>query len=502
MRALLSVWEKAGLVPFAHRLTAMGWELLSTGGTARLLREHHIPVTEISEVTQFPELLEGRVKTLHPAIHAGILARRQQPHDLEELATHGFKPIDLVVVNLYPFDRAVTPDMPEDTALELIDIGGPALLRAAAKNFRWVIPLVDPADYEPILAQLEVGGPTAVSLTRRRELAAKAFAHVALYDARIAAYLNRAQFPDLFPLPLRKIQELRYGENPHQTAALYHIETLGTTPLNWTVKGGLELSYNNILDASTAWQLVNRFPQPAAAIIKHAAPSGVAIADSLPEAFTRAFEADPISAFGGIVALNRPIDVATAQVLVQHTFDVVIAPGVDEKSEAILRHRKALRLILAPPWEEPPLTLRSIGDTVLVQEPDRMENFSWQVVTRREPNANEWRDLRFAWQVVPFVYSNSVVLARESATVGIGGGQPNRVDAVRLALWRAGERARSAVLASDAFFPFPDSVEVAAQGGITAIIQPGGSRRDAEVIAAADKHGIAMVFTGERHFRH
>ncbi len=504
MRALLSVSDKTGLVTFAERLRLLGCELLSTGGTARLLRDHGIPVTEVAELTGFPELLEGRVKTLHPAVHAPILARRDRSEDLEELARLGYRPIDLVVVNLYPFDRYVQRETPEEQAVELIDIGGPALLRAAAKNFRWVLPVVDPADYERVLSALGPGDPARVPSELRRELAAKAFAHVSVYDAQIAAYLRREAFPHLLPFPLRKVRSLRYGENPHQSAAVYRILGFPNQIDRWTTIGDVELSYNNIQDAAAAWQLVWRFDRPAAVIVKHAAPCGVAVADSIGDAFVRALDGDPVSAFGGIVAVNRHVDTDVARTLAEHIFDIVVVPSLEQEAEAILRRRKALRIVLAPPWEEPPYLVRSIGDAMLVQSPDTMlsRRENWRVVTAREPSDQEWADLCFAWTVVPFVLSNGVVVARNGQTVGIGGGQPNRVDAVRLALWRAGERAVGAVLASDAFFPFPDSIEVAATAGITAIIQPGGSRRDAEVIGAADRAGIAMVFTGERHFRH
>ncbi|WP_448574805.1 bifunctional phosphoribosylaminoimidazolecarboxamide formyltransferase/IMP cyclohydrolase [Thermomicrobium sp.] len=504
MRALLSVADKTGVAVFAQRLLDLGWEVFATGGTARVLREHGMPVREISELTGFPELLQGRVKTLHPAVHAGILARHDRPTDLEQLAEHAIVPIQLVAVNLYPFDRHVTPETPEDVALELIDVGGPALLRAAAKNFPWVLPICDPRDYEPIADKLAQFGITGIDHETRRALAAKAFAHLATYDAQIASYLRTEEFPELLPLPLRKLHTLRYGENPHQRAAIYQI--LDTTPQvsRWQVVGEAALSYNNVLDAVAAWQLVQRFTQPAAVIVKHAAPCGVAVAATPHEAFLRAFEADPVSSFGGIVALNRTLDAEAALAVTQHFFDLLIVPDKQPGVETLLARRKSLRLIIAPPWTDPGLVFRSVGDAVLIQSADRPLRLpeTWQVVTSRQPTETEWHDLAFAWTVVPFVLSNGVVIARHAQTVGIGGGQPNRVDAVRLALWRAGDRARHAVLASDAFFPFPDSVELAAAAGITAIVQPGGSKRDREVVEAAERAGIAMVFTGERHFRH
>jgi len=504
MRALLSVSDKSGIVEFAQQLLSFGCELVSTGGTARLLREHGLPVREVAELTGFPELLEGRVKTLHPAVHAAILARRDDPAHMEQLTRFGYQPIDLVIVNLYPFDRTVRPDTPENEALELIDIGGPALLRAAAKNYRWVLPVVDPSDYSRVVSALASGDPATIPLEFRRELAAKAFAHVALYDAQIAAYLRSEAFPDLLPLPLEKLRSLRYGENPHQAAALYRIRGYSAQIAAWRTIGEVELSYNNVVDAASAWQLVWRFDQPTAVIVKHAAPCGVAVGESITDAFARAFDADPVSAFGGIVALNRHLDESVARALSQHLFDIILAPSIDPAAEDVLRRRKALRLIIAPPWHEPAAVWRTVGDVALVQTPDvpAQTPENWQTVTSRQPSPSEWNDLVFAWTVIPFVLSNGVVIARDQQTVGIGGGQPNRVDAVRLAIWRAGDRARGAVLASDAFFPFPDGVEAAAAAGITAIVQPGGSRRDNEVIAAAERLGIAMVLTGERHFRH
>ncbi|MCS7050051.1 MAG: bifunctional phosphoribosylaminoimidazolecarboxamide formyltransferase/IMP cyclohydrolase, partial [Thermomicrobium sp.] len=339
MRALLSVFDKTGLHRLAEQLASLGWELVSTGGTARAIREHGIPVREVHELTGFPHLLHGRVKTLHPAIHAGILARHDRPEDLAELRQHGFAPIELVVVNLYPFDRQVTAETPEDEAIELIDIGGPALLRAAAKNYQWVLPLVDPNDYERVVSLLAAGGPRSVPATMRRELAAKAFAHVASYDAHIAAYLRTEPFPELLPLALQRIRLLRYGENPHQAAALYRILGFPSQIDRWRTAGGLDLSYNNVLDASIAWQLVHRFAEPAAVIVKHAAPCGVALGGTIEEAFSRAFDADPVSAFGGIVAVNRPVDATTARAIAQHLFDLVIVPAIDEEAADGLRRR-------------------------------------------------------------------------------------------------------------------------------------------------------------------
>ncbi|MCM8749808.1 bifunctional phosphoribosylaminoimidazolecarboxamide formyltransferase/IMP cyclohydrolase [Thermomicrobiaceae bacterium CFH 74404] len=508
MRAILSVWDKTGIATLARRLAELGWEIISTGGTQRALEEAGVPAIPVSDVTRFPELLQGRVKTLHPAIHAGILARRDQPEQVAALAEHRISPIDLVVVNLYPFGEVVRSEAPLDEALEHIDIGGPALLRAAAKNFPFVLPLVDPLDYEPVLQRLAQGGPAAVPLSERRRLAAKAFAHVATYDAVIADYLrDPRELPDQLPLALVKARELRYGENPHQQAALYHLArpTAPAGVQRWRQLGGPEMSSNNYLDAVAAWQVVSALPQPAAVIVKHANPCGAAHAPELRHAYELALASDPISAFGGIVALNAPVDAGTASALAERVYDIVIAPAFLPEAVHALARRRNLRIVEAPEPPEPGAwSIRSLDGAALVQQADYepAERGEWRVVTRRRPTLEEWDSLRFAWQVVRFVTSNAIVLAHGTASVGIGGGQPNRVDAVRLAVGRAGERARGSVLASDAFFPFPDSIQVAAEAGVTAIVQPGGSRRDDEVVQAADQAGIAMVFTGVRHFRH
>lgn len=507
MRAVLSVWDKSGIVPLARRLAALGWEIVSTGGTLRALVEAGVPATPVSEVTGFPEILEGRVKTLHPAIHAGILARRDRSDDLAALERHGIVPVDLVAVNLYPFADVAGSGSPLGEALEHIDIGGPALLRAAAKNFPSVIPLVDPADYEPILQYLESGGPAAVPDSVRRNLAAKAFAHVASYDAVIAGYLRTSDgFPEELAIALARSVDLRYGENPHQPAALYTVRR-AAPPAGvqcWHLRSGPEMSYNNYLDATAAWRAVSALPVPSAVIVKHANPCGAAHAPDQHTAFRLALEGDPVSAFGGIVAFNAPLEGQTATAIAERVFDVVLAPAFSTEAITALARRRNVRVVETP---SPPMPhaweFRSLDGAVLVQQADDdADEGQWRVVTRRQPTADEWDALRFAWRVVRFVTSNAIVLARGTATVGIGGGQPNRVDAVRLATWRAGERARGAVLASDAFFPFPDGIEVAADAGVTAVIQPGGSRRDGEVVAAAERAGIAMVFTGRRHFRH
>jgi len=509
MRALLSVWDKTGIVDIARRLHEIGFELISTGGTLRAIADAGIPVRAVSDVTGNPEMLGGRVKTLHPAIHGGLLARRDRPDQMAELASYGIGTIDLVVANLYPFGEVVSrPGVTLDDALEHIDIGGPTMIRAAAKNFPAVLVLVDPSDYEPVLDALAAGGLDGVPLDMRRNLAAKAFAHVAAYDSVIAAYLRPAGgFPDHLPLAGERMATLRYGENPHQEAAIYRLlNPRGTRGVAaWRVLSGKEMSYNNYLDAVAAWTAAADFPGPAVSIIKHNLPCGLATHEDLSQAFLTAHASDPVSAFGGVVALNRPVDAHTASLITDHFFEVVLAPAFSPDALEELRRKKNLRVVEVPDTGmEDPLEVRVLDGAMLVQTLDRAEPdpASWKTVTRRAPTESELKSLAFAWRAVRHVKSNAIVLAIGTATVGIGGGQPNRVDAVRIAVERAGARARGSVLASDAFFPFPDGVEAAAEAGVTAIAQPGGSVRDAEVIAAADRAGIAMVFTGIRHFRH
>lgn len=509
MRALLSVWDKTGIVEIARRLHEIGFELISTGGTLRAIADAGVPVRAVSDVTGSPEMLGGRVKTLHPAIHGGLLARRDSPDQMAELASYGIGTIDLVVANLYPFGEVAShPAVTLDDALEHIDIGGPTMIRAAAKNFPAVLVLVDPSDYEPVLDALAEGGLDGVPIEMRRNLAAKAFAHVAAYDSVIAAYLRPAgEFPHHLPLAGERMTMLRYGENPHQEAAIYRLlNPRGTRGVAaWRVLSGKEMSYNNYLDAVAAWTAAADFPGPAVSIIKHNLPCGLATHDDLSQAFLAAHTSDPVSAFGGVVALNRPVDAHTASLITDHFFEVVLAPAFSPEALDELRRKKNLRVVEVPDTGmEEPLEIRVLDGAMLVQTPDRVEPdpASWKTVTRRAPTESELESLVFAWRAVRHVKSNAIVLATGTATVGIGGGQPNRVDAVRIAVERAGARARGSVLASDAFFPFPDGVEAAAEAGVTAIAQPGGSVRDEEVIAAADRAGIAMVFTGIRHFRH
>ena len=505
MNALLSVSDKTGLVDFARGLGSLGIQLYATGGTEKVLREAAVPVRSLEELTGFPELLDGRVKTLHPNVHAGILARRDEPRHLQELAERGLKLIDLVVVNLYPFLEKVASGATGLDVIDSIDIGGVTLLRAAAKNHEHVLPVVRPADYPAVLEALRAPGGVTPGL--RRHLAAVAFGHTAAYDAAICDHLRDkpvSALPQDFTLGGQKVRDLRYGENPHQAAALYRtVEGGGIAGAKqWQ---GLELSYNNLLDAQAAWSLVNDFDQTAVAIIKHANPCGVARAASVAEAFEAALASDRRSAFGGIVGFNRPVDLATAEAISGNFFEVIVAPSFAGDALARLQARPKLRVLQPGAGSTAvPLDARPITGGFLVQTADLsgLTLGEARVVTSTAPDEAGWKDLQFAWTVVKHVRSNAIVLVQEGAAVGIGAGQMNRVEAVELAVHRAGERARGAVLASDGFFPYPDGVEVAARAGIRAIVQPGGSVKDAEAIAAAEAAGVAMVLTGERHFKH
>lgn len=505
MRALISVYDKSGIVEFAQELYALDVEIISTGQTQRVLREAGIPAVVVSDITHFPEILDGRVKTLHPAIHAGLLARRDMPTHLAELAAHGLKPIDLVVVNLYPFAATISrPGVTMAEAQEQIDIGGVALLRAAAKNFSAVLVLVDPTDYAGVLAGLRAG---EVPLAERQRLAAKAFAHTAEYDAAIAAYLRTDPFPDVLPMAWRKYQSLRYGENPHQAAALY-----GNFGAFFQQLHGKELSYNNILDTTAAQELIEEFPPAegaAVAIIKHTNPCGVAIGPDLCSAWEAAFATDRDAPFGGIIAVNRPVDLAFAEAVNEIFSEIIIAPEFQPDALELLQRKKNRRLLrnLQPVTRTGEWQIRSVPGGVLVQEADHapLAAEEWRVVTKRAPTDAEVAALRFGWRVVKHVKSNAIVYAAADRTLGIGAGQMSRVDSSRLAVWKAqqaGLDLRGSIVASDALFPFADGVEAAIAAGATAIIQPGGSVRDEEVIAAADAAGAAMVFTGHRHFRH
>ena len=497
-KALLSVFDKTGLVDFAAGLASLGWELIASGGTARLLRQSGLAVTEVADYTGSPEILDGRVKTLHPAIHGGLLSRDRQA-DLDQLAQLGWSPIDLAVVNLYPFEATIAKaGVTRADAIENIDIGGVALIRAAAKNSDRVTLVCDPQDYAAVLQQLQAGG---VPLETRRQLAVKGFRLTAHYDAAISAYLAG---DGVETLTLYPAQPLRYGENPHQKASLYTYSPAGT-PLGGRVLQGKELSYNNLLDLDAAWRAAVSFEKTTIAIVKHLSPCGIASAETLAEAYAAALASDPVSAYGGVVASNRQIDAATAQAMSSLFIECIIAPGFAEEALAILARKKNLRLVDMPGLKvEPDFELRSITRGVLKQAVDFGDppETEWKVVSERQPTPEEMQALRFAMHACQHVKSNAIVFVRGEATVGIGGGQPNRVDCVRMAIERSGEKAHGAVMASDAYFPFPDSVELAAKAGITAIVQPGGSIRDAESIAEANAHGIAMLTTGVRHFRH
>ena len=511
-RALVSVSDKRDLIPFASGLVKLGVEILSTGGTARELRKAGIEVVEVSDRTGFPEIMDGRVKTLHPNIHGGLLGRRGTDEAVME--THGIDAIDLLCVNLYPFEQTIArSDATIDDAIENIDIGGPAMIRAAAKNHDGVAVVVDPADYADVLAALQAA---TLSLEARRRLAAKAFAHTAAYDTAIAGYLSNSLGDD----PLgerhlyagRRVETLRYGENPHQHAAFY-VDPRAPAGSLATARQlqGKALSYNNIADGDAALECVKQFERPACVIVKHANPCGVAVADDSLDAYDKAFKTDPTSAFGGIIAFNRPLDATTAAAIVERQFvEVIVAPTVDADAAQICAGKKNLRLLETDNWPAtapPALDYKKVSGGLLVQTSDRgrIGADDIEVVTDRSPTPAEVADLLFAWQVVKYVKSNAIVFCRDGMTIGIGAGQMSRVYSTRIAAIKAGDEGldvAGSVMASDAFFPFRDGIDAAAETGIGAIIQPGGSKRDDEVIQAANEHGLAMVFTGMRHFRH
>jgi phosphoribosylaminoimidazolecarboxamide formyltransferase/IMP cyclohydrolase len=511
-RALISVSDKTGIVDFAAALGRLGVELVSTGGTYRLLRDSGLQVLSIDEVTGFPEMLDGRVKTLHPRVHAGLLARRDLQQHMDTLAEHAIVPIDLLVCNLYPFAETVArPGVTLDEAIENIDIGGPSMLRSAAKNHQAVAVVVNRAHYDQIINYLESVGEFPLQF--RQRLALEAFRHTARYDAMIAQYLGQQYAPDeLLPetltLTFDRAQSLRYGENPHQQAAFYR-EVNAPPPSLAKARQlqGKELSFCNLNDADAAMDMVRQFTQPAAVAVKHTNPCGVAVGDTLVEAYRRAHDADPVSIFGGIVALNRTVDEATALELKKLFLDIVIAPEFSPEAAAILSAKKNLRLLAVGPLvpaSQAGLDFKRVTGGLLVQNADLIapEAENWQVVTEAAPSEEQLQDLRFAWRVVKFAKSNAIVVAKHGATCGIGTGQVNRIDAAISAMERGGAATAGAVLASDGLFPFSDVVEAAAAAGIKAIVQPGGSIRDQESIEAANRHGIAMVFTGHRHFRH
>jgi len=508
-RALLSVSDKTGLVDFASALAERGFALVSTGGTAGLLAEAGLAVEEVGVLTGAGEFLDGRVKTLHPAVHAGLLAKADDPAHLAALEERGLARFDLLAVNLYPFREAVAAGAAPAEVVEQIDIGGPAMLRAAAKNHASVAVVCDPADYRTVLDAMDDDGRWPPAL--KRSLAAKVFAHTAAYDAAIAAWFQSESAPSEEPpttlvLTAERVQRCRYGENPHQSAAVYRVVGTKAGLVGARQVQGKELSYNNLADADAAWALVCDLDGAAVAIIKHANPCGAAVADGVETAWHRALACDPVSAFGGIVAVNRPVTAELAELVTQHFAEVLVAPDIKPAAAEQLAGRGALRVLFAPPCSAGGWLVRSVDGGLLVQSADRErpDPARWRVVTERAPTPAEARDLAFAQTVAKHVKSNAIVLARERATVGVGAGQMSRVDAVRIAARKAaeGSGARPCVCASDAFFPFPDGLEAAAGAGATAVIQPGGSRRDDEVAAAADRLGVAMVVTGIRHFRH
>ncbi len=512
-RAILSVTDKTGLVDFARKLTTLGIELVSTGGTAKLLRDSRIPVKDISDLTGFPEMLDGRVKTLHPKVHGGILHRREDPAHTAAVAEHEIQPIDMVVVNLYAFAKtAAKPGVAFEDLIENIDIGGPSMIRSAAKNFRDVAVITSPADYPAIAEELAHSGGT-LSFDTKWRLAQQAFATTAAYDSAIASTLERIpdgshlppadqKFPQILRLSFQKTLDLRYGENPHQKAAMYS-DGSGVGVANGRQIQGKELSYNNIVDMQCAWDVAQEFDEPACAIIKHTNPCGMATGKTLAEAFQRALECDPVSAFGGVVGVNRPVDAAAAEEMHKLFLEVIAASEFDDAAKARFASKKNLRLVeveAAPhKW-----TIKNISGGVLLQDADHrpLHNVDLKLVTKRPPTPEETRALLFAWKVCKHVKSNAIVYARDGQTVGVGAGQMSRVDSAKIGAMKAQLPLKGTVAASDAFFPFPDGVEEIAKAGATAIIQPGGSQRDSEVIEAANRLGLAMLFTGVRHFRH
>jgi phosphoribosylaminoimidazolecarboxamide formyltransferase/IMP cyclohydrolase len=519
-RALISVFDKTGIVDFAGRIAALGIEILSTGGTAKLLRGAGITVRDVSDFTGWPEMLGGRVKTLHPKVHGGLLYRRKHTEDQKQAAEHGIAPIDLVVVNLYPFEAtAAKAGLTAAELIENIDIGGPTMLRSAAKNFESVTVITDPGDYESAALELELS--RRISLKTRLRLARKVFATTARYDGMITTELERlaageqtteladqAALPERLHIALTKRQDLRYGENPHQSAAFYIPS--GASPSGFAAARqlqGKELSYNNFVDLEAARSLAAEFEHPAAVIIKHSNPCGTAEQSTLVEAYLKALACDPISAFGGVLAFNRVVDAATAQEVIKVFAECIAAPGFDDLAKAAFATKKNLRLLELPPHglqSERDLQLKRILGGMLVQQPDlgALQDSALRTVSKRAPTPEEMHTMRFAWKVSKHVKSNAIVFARDAATLGVGAGQMSRVDSVKLAVMKAQTSLVGSVVASDAFFPFPDGLEEAAKAGATAVIQPGGSVNDANVIAAADRLGVAMIFTGMRHFLH
>jgi len=492
--ALLSVYDKTGITELAEGLHQLGWKVVSSGGTAKAIIAAGIPATDLADLTGVPAILDHRVVTLHPKIHGGLLADPTKPQHLADMAEHGIEAIDLLVCNLYPFATA--------PSIELIDIGGPAMVRAAAKNHQFVGVVVDPADYGAVLDELRSDG--SLGATTKRRLAAHAFARIAAYDAEIATWFDDRTLPDAMHLSMTKAQSLRYGENPHQSGARYRVEGRHSWWDEVVQHGGKEMSYLNLYDTEAAWRLVQRFEGPACVIVKHANPCGVAIGDDIVDAYVKANACDPVSAFGGVVALNSAVPRALAEALAAVFTEVIVAPSIDDDALTVLTEKKNLRVLTGPPPYGASVDVRSIDGGLLVQDVDtiNLDRSAWRVVTSTQPSAAQWDDLQFAWTVCAAVSSNAIVYAKDLQAFGIGAGQQNRLDSARIAAERSAGRASGGVCASDAFFPFRDGLDSAAAAGIAAVIQPGGSVRDDEVIAAADEHGIAMIFTGERHFRH
>ncbi len=517
LRALLSVSDKRGIIELAQALHQQGVELIATGNTCALLKEHALPVTDVSDCTGFPEMLDGRVKTLHPAIHAGLLARRKK--DEPTLKQHAIEPIDLLVINLYPFEQTISQiDCNFNDAIENIDIGGPAMIRSAAKNHAHTFVVVKPEDYAELISHLKAQkAPTNWGFT----LAKKAFAHTAAYDAAITNYLTTLDaqftpsgFPEILTCQFNKLADLRYGENPHQQAAFYADKnanhgSLGTAKLIQ----GKQLSYNNILDADAALDCVKSFAldKPVCVIVKHASPCGIAVADNVLAAYLKAFQSDPVSAYGGIIAFNQTLNAEVAKAILERQFvEVIIVPEISAEAKSVLADKENIRVLITGVWSPANafrLNMRKIDGGILVQEQDlfTLDSYEFKTVTRHQPSEQQMNDLIFAWLAVKHVKSNAIVYAKDGATIGLGGGQTSRVMSARIGLWQAqqmGFATEDAVMASDAFIPFPDTIELAAQAGISAIIQPGGSIRDAQIIACAQAQGLAMVFTGIRHFKH
>lgn len=508
-RALISVYDKRGIVEFAKELVSLGWEIISTGGTGETLKDEGIPFVDIEEVTKFPEILDGRVKTLHPNIHGGLLYKRDDDEHVKILNNLNIGSIDMVVNNLYPFEETITREgVSHEEIIENIDIGGPSMIRAAAKNYKYVTVVIDPSDYDKVLEELKTKGETTLDL--RRQLARKVFQYTAYYDSLIANYFNsldQVDFPEIITLSFKDKQELRYGENPHQRAAFYReYKDIEGTIADAVQIHGKELSFNNINDGNGALEILKEFDEPTVVAVKHANPCGIASGKDLLEAYLKAYECDKVSIFGGIVAANRVIDEEVAKMINEIFIEIVMAPDYTEKALEILTSKKNIRILKLPNImrrDYATYDVKKVLGGVLIQERnDKLLDKELRVVTRRKPTEEEMEDLIFGWKAVKGVKSNGVLLAKDKATIGIGLGEVNRVWAVKAAIERAKEKAKGAVLASDGFFPFKDSIEALAEAGVTAIIQPGGSIRDEESIKEADKNGMAMVFTGMRHFKH